>query len=60
MNKVWRERRALSHLSDEQLRDIGVHPATAKREYERSYFDLPDGRIMRYESTQPNRGRRTR
>ncbi len=44
--EVWKERQALSRLSEHQLRDIGVHPATAKRESQRSYFDIPDVRKL--------------
>ncbi len=33
-----RERQVLSHLSDDQLRDIGVSPSEARTEVNKSWF----------------------
>ncbi len=43
--RVWRERRALSRLSDTQRRDIGLHEHAITRELDRSVFDLPRARV---------------
>ena len=44
MRSVRRERKKLRHLSDDQLRDIGVCPRAAEQESNRSFFDIPDER----------------
>lgn len=41
---VRKERDSLANLSDDQLRDIGLHRAEAERESQRLYFDLPKDR----------------
>ncbi len=43
--QVRRERRALAHLDYQQLRDIGIDPATAAHESRRSHFDIPASRL---------------
>jgi uncharacterized protein YjiS (DUF1127 family) len=43
-SEVRRERNTLLTLNDQQLRDIGIDRITAKREAQRSWFDLPTGR----------------
>lgn len=45
--RIKSERRALSKLSDIELRDIGIHRADADAELERSFWDLPDDRVNR-------------
>lgn len=40
---VWRERQALSQLSDDDLRDIGLTRADVEREVRRRPWDI-DGR----------------
>jgi uncharacterized protein YjiS (DUF1127 family) len=42
--QVARERRALAAMTAQQLRDIGVSPASAAREAARPFWDLPEGR----------------
>lgn len=42
--QVARERRRLSAMTEQQLRDIGVNAATAAREAARPFWDLPEGR----------------
>ena len=42
--RVYRERRALAALSEQQLKDIGLSRSTAYREASRSVFDLPADR----------------
>ncbi|MGB3243063.1 MAG: DUF1127 domain-containing protein [Sulfitobacter sp.] len=39
---LWRSRRALSHLTPEQLADIGVTPKQAEKEAARPFWDAPD------------------
>ena len=39
---IERERKALSRLSDAELRDIGVHRAEADAESRRVFFDVPE------------------
>ena len=41
---VARERRALRELSTEQLVDMGIDPAVAAEEANRSFWDIPAGR----------------
>ena len=40
--KVYRERQALLALSDDELRDIGLSRADARREANRPLWDLPE------------------
>ncbi len=42
---IERERKALSRLSDAELRDIGVHRAEADAESRRVFFDVPEDRL---------------
>ena len=44
--QVARERIALLQLTDRELRDIGITRADALREAQRSYYDVPQDRIM--------------
>lgn len=39
---ISRQRRALARLDDRMLRDIGVSRASANRESNRPFWDLPD------------------
>ena len=48
--EVKRERETLAKLSDEALRDIGVHRAEADAESRRAFHDLPADRADLYES----------
>jgi len=45
MERISRERIELAELSDDQLRDIGIHRAFAEQEAARSCFDLPKNRL---------------
>jgi len=47
MDRIARERMELSELSEEQLRDIGIHRAFAEQEAARSCFDLPKNRLSK-------------
>ena len=42
---IEQERKALSRLSDAELRDIGVHRAEADAESRRVFFDVPEDRL---------------
>ena len=42
--QIARERRELSAMSEQQLRDIGISSASAVREAARPFWDLPEGR----------------
>ena len=44
MEAVLEERRQLSRMSPEMLADIGLDAESARQEYVRRYFDLPNGR----------------
>ena len=44
MKSVWRERRKLKFLSDDQLRDIGVSSQAAELESKRIFLDIPEER----------------
>lgn len=39
---LWRQRNELRHLSDAQLRDIGLTRDQANREARRWFWDVPD------------------
>lgn len=41
---IRKERAALAKMSDEQLRDMGLHRADADRESQRDYLDIPENR----------------
>ena len=41
--EVRRQRRQLASLNDAMLRDIGISRADAEGEYQRHFWDLPDG-----------------
>jgi uncharacterized protein YjiS (DUF1127 family) len=43
--QVRRERRALGTLSNAALKDLGLNKATAQREAERSFWDVPVDRL---------------
>ena len=45
---IARERKALSRLSESELKDIGITRAQAEREAAREYFDLPSQRLTMY------------
>lgn len=47
--EVKRERAVLAKLSDEELRDIGIHRADADAESRRHFHDLPADRLGLYE-----------
>jgi len=49
-NIVARERKALSWLSDHDLKDIGLTRADADIESRRTYFDVPCQRIITLKS----------
>ena len=40
--QISKERRQLSKLTDEQLRDIGLHRADVQHETNRDFFDVPE------------------
>lgn len=44
---VRRERQALARLDHQQLRDIGIDPATAALESRRNHFDIPACRLRK-------------
>jgi len=48
--EVKRERETLATLSDEVLRDIGVHRAEADAESRRAFHDVPADRAHLYEN----------
>lgn len=43
--RVWGERRALERLDARMLADVGIDPADARREAERTLWDVPAGRL---------------
>jgi len=52
--QIARERSALTRLTDEELRDIGVSREDALRESQRSAFEIPENRLKRKTPQQRN------
>lgn len=44
MNEVWRERRELEQMTNDQISDIGLDPIVIAFESQRSFFDIPKER----------------
>jgi len=44
MNEIWRERRELEQMTNDQISDIGLDPIVIASESRRSFFDIPDER----------------
>jgi uncharacterized protein YjiS (DUF1127 family) len=42
---VWEERRALAHLDQRTLRDLGLSSVDVERETSRSFLDVPCNRV---------------
>jgi len=42
LSELSRQRKALAHLSDADLADIGIDRAAARRESRRPFWDAPD------------------
>ena len=49
--EIHAERKTLARLSDQQLRDIGIHRADVDAECRRSVFDLPPQRQATWKSS---------
>lgn len=44
MNEVWRERRELELMTNDQIKDIGLDPIKVAAECKKSFFDIPTAR----------------
>ena len=42
---IAEERRKLASLEDRELKDMGIHPADAQLEHQKSFNDIPAARI---------------
>ena len=45
LHDVSRQRQQLRHLSQEQLEDVGIARADARREAKRAFWDLPQAQL---------------
>jgi uncharacterized protein YjiS (DUF1127 family) len=43
---LGRERGDLAALDERMLRDVGLDPATARREWTRPFWDIPPSRLL--------------